>query len=174
MRHALVLFIASLVAVQSVFHAQRPAPRVFVHTEPDGEQSELAARLQSVKDLTAVLATKRERFTLVEARDKAQIVIEILDRSVKVPRVVIGMGARPGQPPGNNAPARTVILRVRVTEGPDEVIVTNKNTPLESARGWKSAAEDIVKQVEKLIYDQSPIAAVISQPVRNGSGLVVR
>ena len=54
----------------------------------------------------------------------------------------------------NRGPVRTAVLRVRLTFGEDSVVFTNKNKPAESARGWKSAADDIASQIEKWIADR--------------------
>ena len=134
-------------------------PRVFVHTEPEGQEDELEARRQSVKDLTAALAGKKKLLVLTESLEESDIEVEVIDRGVNVPRVVIGMGSRPGQPPGGNAPARTVILRVRLTDGAKTVELKNKNAPFESARGWKSAADDIARQIEKLIAHRGTVGS---------------
>lgn len=134
-------------------------PRVFVHTEPDGQEDELEARRQSVKDLAASLAAKTKLLVLTESLEESDIEVEVIDRGLNVPRVVIGLGSRPGQPPGGNAPARTVILRVRLTDGAKTIELKNKNAPFESARGWKSAADDIAKQIEKLIADRGTVSS---------------
>jgi hypothetical protein len=160
MTNALLASFFLAASVADVPVTQRSAPaRVFVHTEPGGEASELAARQQSVKDLTAALAGKKKVVAIVETQDDAEIVIEVLDRGVTIPRVVIGMGARPGQPPGHNAPVRTVVLRVELKKGEDAVVFKNKNTPFESPGGWKSAADDLAKQIEKWIADRGTVSS---------------
>jgi hypothetical protein len=61
------------------------------------------------------------------------------------------MSGRPGQPP--TGPARIVHLEARLTQGAMSETFTNKNSPFESAGGWKSAADDVAKQVHKWIAD---------------------
>jgi hypothetical protein len=136
-----------------------PAPnpgliRVFVHTEETGQASELADRRQSVRDLAAALAKSKKTLAVVDAADKADVVAEILDRGVTVPKVVIGLSPRPGDPSsiaGMGTPVRIVVLRIKLTSGDVSPIFTNKNKPAESRGGWKSAADDIGNQIEKWI-----------------------
>jgi hypothetical protein len=125
--------------------------RVFVHTEDLGQADELAARLQSVKDLSDALRGKKKVLVLVPEEDQADVVVEVRGRALTVPRVVMGVGARPGEPPGGGAPARVVQLSASVGESET---FKNKNSPLESQMGWKSAADDIAKQIEKWITDR--------------------
>jgi hypothetical protein len=121
-------------------------PRVFVTTSERGEGAELANRRQSVKDLRAALAGKKKTLTLTEDEDRADITIEVMDRTTSVPRVRIGL-ASPG------GPSRAARLRVKLTRGNDDPVeFTNKNTAFEDLRGWESAADDIAKQIEKWIF----------------------
>jgi hypothetical protein len=48
-----------------------------------------------------------------------------------------------------------VHLRVRLTCSDGAVAFANKNTAIEQNSGWKSAADDIAKQVDKWIVDHS-------------------
>jgi hypothetical protein len=128
--------------------------RVYTHTDEGGDVDELAARHESVKDLSKALAGKVKHLFLVDDEDTADVVLEVIDRGVTIPRVVIGLGARPGQPPGTSgAPTRAVHLRVKLTCGSEAVALANKNTAIESNGGWKSAADDIARQVDKWIAD---------------------
>ena len=128
--------------------------RVFVETDEIG--GDLAARRTSVTDLTASLATKKKQFLVVESEDKADVLVEVLDRTLDTPKVVIGIGARPGQPPGSAAgPARAVRLRASVKYTGETTILTNKNSPLENNRGWKAAADDLAKQIEQWIVSRT-------------------
>jgi len=68
-----------------------------------------------------------------------------------VPRMVIGISPRPGEPAGMAAPTRTVVLRVRLTLAGEPVEFTNKNKPQELPDGWKRAADDIGNQIEKWV-----------------------
>jgi hypothetical protein len=65
--------------------------------------------------------------------------------------VVVGVGARPGQPPG--APARSVQLVVLLDWRDDDLKVMNKNEPLEAPGGWASAANDVAKQIQQYITE---------------------
>jgi hypothetical protein len=154
----LLAAIAALTGQSGSAAAQADAKliRVFVHTDDGGEASELAARRQSVKDLSAALGTRTKVLVLVLEEDRADVAIEVIERGLTVPKIVIGLGARPGQPPGGDVPARAVRLRARLdlVRGGDSEAFTNKNAPLESTRGWKSAADDIARQIEKWIADR--------------------
>ena len=86
----------------------------------------------------------------------ADIELEVVDRSLLVPKVVVGLGAggRQGDPttiPGMSTPVRQAVLRVAMKGGGEPLVFTNKNKPAESTQGWKSAAEDIGNQAEKWI-----------------------
>lgn len=125
--------------------------RVFVQTDDGGEPSELAARQASAKDLSAALASKKKTLRVVEDEDSADIVIDVVDRALTIPKVVFGLGARPGEPSAIG-PTKTAVLRVRLTSatglGTD---FTNKNKAADNPRGWKSAAEDIADQIDKWV-----------------------
>jgi hypothetical protein len=126
--------------------------RVFVKTDEGGEGSELAGRRQSVTDLSAAFASRKKAFVVVDNEAKADLIVEVVDRSVVTPKVVMGLSPRPGDPSsiaGMNGPVRTAVLRVRVLRQEYTPIFTNKNKPAESAPGWKSAAEDLAGQIEK-------------------------
>jgi hypothetical protein len=151
---AAALTFAAGVPPSSSAQAAPPPMRVFVRTDDTGDGEELAGRQQSVKDLAEALAGRKKYVVLVEDRREAQIVLDIVDRGVTVPRVVFGMGARPGQPPGGSAPARTAVQRVELAFDGDELVLRNKNTAFDNPRGWKSAADDIAKQVQKWIEDR--------------------
>jgi len=128
--------------------------RVFVRTDDMGEPRELAARRESVRDLSAALASRKKSLVIVYTRNAADVVLDVLDRGVTVPKVVIGLGARSGDPttiPGMAQPARQAVLRVAMTAGAEPMIFTNKNKPNDSSRGWKSAADDVVNQVDKWV-----------------------
>jgi len=128
--------------------------RVFVHTDDGGDPVELAARRESVKDLTAALAARKKTIAIVTDEDLADLAIEVIDRSLTVPRVVFGVGARPGQPPGGDAPMRAVVLRVELTWADEPFEFKNKNTVAETRPGWKSAADDLAKQIDKWIAER--------------------
>jgi hypothetical protein len=129
--------------------------RIYVHAADDGSDAqELAARRESVADVAAALATKKKVLSVVSEKEQADVLLELIERGWTVPKFMIGLGARPGQPPGaGGTPMRAVQLRVRlrVRDREETVDFTNKNTPLESSRGWKSAADDLAGQIEKWV-----------------------
>jgi hypothetical protein len=106
--------------------------RVFIHTDDRGEPGELAARQESVKHLTDALASKKQTFVIIKEEDPADVVIDVRGRALTVPKVVIGMGARPGDPPGGAGMARVAQLSVSVDAQRlgDEEEFKNKNAPV--------------------------------------------
>ena len=161
--HILMPVVFAVVAALVPAQAPTPTPnpsliRVFVHTEIAGQASELNDRRQSVKDMTAAVAARKKSLVVVDDEAKADVVIEILDRAVNVPKVVMGLQqSRPGDPSsiaGMNGPVRIAILRAKLTSGDLAPVFTNKNKPAESAGGWKAAAEDIGQQIDKWIGER--------------------
>jgi hypothetical protein len=142
----------------SVHPAQTRILRVYVKTDDTGEKSELAARRQSVADMTAELAAKKKSFSVAETEDAADLVVEVIGRAVYVPKVVMGLSPRPGDPssiPGMVSPVRSPVLKIRVTRGTLATSFTNKNKPPESLRGWQEAANDLAGQIEKWVKTTS-------------------
>jgi hypothetical protein len=127
--------------------------RVFVHTDELGDAAELAARRDSVKDLRDALADKKKTLVIVSERDRANVVIEVVDRAVTIPKVAFGVVPASGPTGAGPArPAKAVHLKVKLAYGEkDELPFTNRNSPIESSGGWKSAADDIAKQLDKWI-----------------------
>ena len=113
---------------------------------------------QSAKDLTAALASKKKLVTIVDDEDKADVVLEVQERTVTVPKIVIGIGPRPGQTtnPASTMPAREARLHVggSLVHGDESIDLRNKNRANDHPGGWKSAAEDIAKQLEKWVADR--------------------
>ena len=134
---------------------QQKIVRVFVETNDQGDPAEVADRRTSVKDLAAALGSKKKAFAVVEDVDKADLSIEVIERAYNVPKVVFGLGARPGQSTIGTAPVRTAELRVRVAVVPGELAVSlkNKNRAADNPRGWKSAADDLADQIEKWVLE---------------------
>jgi hypothetical protein len=155
MHHALLL--AVLIAITSQARtARQPNPslvRVYVHTDDAGDRAELVARRESVTDLSEALADKKNDVALVEDEPQADVVVEVIDRTVTIPKIVIGLGARPGQTPGYPAPARATHLRVKLVYRDESMVLSNKTAALESNGGWQGAARDIAKQVDTWIVD---------------------
>ena len=149
-----------LVGAQNVPAQAPPDPklvRVHVGTDDGGHPAELAARRESAKHLIAALAGKKKTLAIVEDEDKADVVVEVIDRALTVPRIVFGSatttgGGNPGPAP---PPTRVVQLRVTASAGRvvDPVEIKNKNRPVESEPGWKAAADDIAKQVDQWIAE---------------------
>ena len=113
---------------------------------------------QSGKDLAAALAGRKKLITIVDDEDKADVVIEVDDRTTVVPKIVIGLGPRPGQPsnPAATGPSREVRLRVNATlsHADESREIANKNRANDNPGGWRSAAEDIAKQIEKWLNER--------------------
>ena len=113
---------------------------------------------QSGKDLAAALAGRKKLIAIVDDEDKADVVIEVDDRTTVVPKIVIGLGPRPGQPsnPAATGPSREVRLRINATlSHADEFReIANKNRANDNPGGWRSAAEDIAKQIEKWLNER--------------------
>jgi hypothetical protein len=125
--------------------------RVYVDTRAG--VGDAAALSQSAKDLTAALAGKKKLFTIVEDEDKADVALEVQERTVTVPKIVIGIGSGPGSNPASTAPVREGRLHVggSLVHADESIEIRRKNRVNDHPGGWKSAAEDIVKQVEKWV-----------------------
>lgn len=165
----LLLLIAFTQAGQATAVAVQDDPRIIrVHvvTAEGGHPDELAARRASVKDLAASLAGQKKGTVLaiVDADSKADVVVDVIQRSINVPKVVFGLGpSRSGgaSSPSMNPQTRHAVLHVtlHMAAGSDRVEFKNKNRVIESEQGWKSAAGDIAKQIEKWTSDRR--AAII-------------
>lgn len=144
--------------------AGQPDPRlirVHILTADGGHPDELAARRASLDQLAASLAGQKKGASLVvvDAESKADVVVDVIQRSVTIPKVVFGLGpSRSGgaSSPSMNPPTRHAVLHVtlHMAAGSDRVEFKNNNRAIESERGWKSAADDIAKQLEKWIADR--------------------
>ncbi len=143
--------------------AQEQAPpdpalvRVFVQAPDHGDAAELKARQESVKDLTAALTSKKKLLAVVTEQSRADVVIAIVERRVSIPRVVMGLGPRPGQPsqPGGNVTRNAeLIVELSLEHGDEHAELKNQNKVTESGPGWKSAADDAAKQIEKWISER--------------------
>jgi hypothetical protein len=132
--------------------------RVYIDPQPGPDASGFSERQQSGKDLAAALAGRKKLVTLVADEDKADVLLEVHERTTTVPTIVIGVGPRPGQTtnPAATAPAREARLRVSasLTHADESREITNKNRANDNPGGWRSAAEDIAKQVEKWLSDR--------------------
>jgi hypothetical protein len=73
---------------------------------------------------------------------------------MSTPKIVIGLGPRPGQPT-TQSPSRLVHLRVELEAPRLETTLQfeNKTRIYDTGPGWKSAADDVAKQILKWIAD---------------------
>ena len=144
-------------ALASVGTGQTPPDpklvRVWITTEEGGHPAELAGRRESLQDLKKALAKQKKLVALVDKEESADVTIEVKERRVETPRIVFGVGARPGDPPGTITPARAVQLLTVLAWHDQRLELKNKHKPLESSLGWESAADDVAKQIEKWISD---------------------
>jgi hypothetical protein len=164
MTSLLLLLIAFSQAGQAVTAPAQPDPRiirVYVITADGGHPDELAARRASVSHLAASIAGQKKGTVLavVDGETKADIVVDVIQRSIDVPKVVFGLGpSRSGgaSSPSMNPQTRHAVLHVtlHMASGSDRVEFKNKSRSIESERGWKSAADDIAKQIEKWTADR--------------------
>lgn len=175
MTQALILTALCALPPQSASAALQIDPtliRVHVRTDDSGDATDLAARRESVRDLAAAIGAKKKVLVIVADEDTADIVLEVMDRGVTVPKVVFGVGPRPGQRSDPGALfTREVQLRVtlELARAEDSVEIKNKNRATESSSGWKSAADDVAKQVEKWIADRrAKILALRARDARAG------
>ncbi len=164
MSSLLLLLIAFSQTGQSAAAPGQPDPRiirVYVTTADGGHPDELAARKASAEQLAAALAGQKKGTVLavVDADSKADVVVDVIQRSVTVPKVVFGLGpSRSGgaSSPSMNPQTRHANLHVtlHMAAGSDRVEFKNNNRAIESEQGWKSAAADISKQIEKWTADR--------------------
>jgi len=140
--------------VMSTTQAPKPV-RVFVQTDASGIAAELTARETSVKDLSEALASHKKLFVVVDDEDKSEIQVEVLGRGLTVPKVVFGIGTRPGETSVGNAPTKNAELRIRVTVTSSDLRtdLKNKNKANDNPRGWKSAADDLANQLDKWVLE---------------------
>jgi hypothetical protein len=160
---SLLLVIALLgVAGQAYEMPVQPNPRlirVHVLTAEGGHPDELAARRESLDHLAAAIEGQKKGSVLVvvDAVSKADVVVDVIQRSLVVPKVVIGLAPSRsgvgGSSPSMNQRVRHAVLHVtlHMAAGSDRVEFKNKNRATESPKGWQSAADDVAKQIEKWI-----------------------
>ena len=159
---ALLLSI-TLGAGQAPTATPQPDPkliRVHVHTDEGGDPIELEARRDSIKHLAVAIAGKKKAMVAVSSLSDADVFVEVEGRGVTVPKVVIGLSGGMGSPGGRPGPVpqpvRIAQLRVtfQIAGDTDSSPIANKNRVNENESGWKSAAEDVVKQLEKWINER--------------------
>lgn len=171
---SLLLVLACVAGAGQAPASAGPAPnliRIYLQTADGGHPDELAARRQSLDQLAASLAGQKKGsvLTIVDAESKADIVVDVIQRSLTTPKVVFGLGpSRSGgaSSPSMNPPVRHAVLHVTISmaSGSDRVEFKNNNRAMESERGWKSAADDIAKQIEKWTADRRALILKARRP----------
>lgn len=154
----MTLVVSLVVACAMQAGATKPAPpappppgpnliRVYVDAGGDDDP----ALKTSVKDLAEAIADRKKSLASVDDEDKADVTVQVIRRTTDTPKVVIGMGSRPGEPPGGTMPAKTGKLQVQVRFQAMQVSLENKNKAYDNPRGWKSTAEDLAEQIDKWV-----------------------
>jgi len=174
MTSMLLVWIGLSLAAQTPAVSTQPAPnliRIYVQTADGGHPDERDARRESLDHLAAALAGQKKGTVLaiVDAESKADVVVDVIERSVTVPKVVFGLGpSRSGgaSSPSMNPPTRHATLQVtlEMASGSDRIEFKNKNRAVESEQGWKSAAGDIAKQIEKWTADRRALILKARRP----------
>jgi hypothetical protein len=151
---AMLIAGSALVPVFAESQVEKPF-RLFVQTDDSGVAEELSARRTSVRDLSEALASHKKVFVIVDDEDKSEMQIEVLGRGLTVPKVVFGLGPRPGESSIATGPAKNAELRIRVTVTQSDLTaeLKNKNKANDNPRGWKSAADDLANQLDKWVLE---------------------
>jgi len=149
-----------LLSLQSAVEPQVDSTliRIYINTRASTDPLGLAEREQSGKDLATALSGKKKKVTIVDDEDKADVVLELEARRVAAPKIVIGIGPRPGDPtnPASTVPSLQAQLRVKASlvHADESNRFSNKNRAYDNPGGWKSVAEDIARQLEKWVTDR--------------------
>jgi len=156
MIHLVTLFGALGLLVSSPVLQGKPASdanivHVFVKTESTSDHINAALWRKSIDDVAAAMGQSKKLLTLVTRDADGDVALELIERTVVTPKVVVGLPSRPNDPmPGMN-PVRTILLRVKLTTTGRTLEFENKNKPYESDSGWRAAAQDVANQVVKWI-----------------------
>jgi hypothetical protein len=154
---------AAIVTLICVLSLQSAAPsqadpaliRIYIDARTDARVGSLAELEQSAKDLASALAGKKKLFTIVDGEDKADVVLKVEGRVLTTPKILIGIGSAPGQTtnPATTLPTRQAQLHVSASlaHADESIEIRNKNRANDNPGGWKSAAEDIARQIEKWV-----------------------
>jgi hypothetical protein len=156
---SILLVVSALLGAGQTPRATAPAlPLVCVITSDQGAADDLKGRQASVKDLRAALADKKKHLVVVDQEDRADFVVEVMERTTTTPKILF-TPMEPGVAgPVSTGPSRAVHLRVTIVRGSsDPVEFANKGTAIESRGGWRSAADDIAKQIDKWIVDHGKV-----------------
>jgi len=168
--------ILCLLSQQSAVEPQADSTliRIYINTRASTDPLGLAEREQSGKDLATALSGKKKRVTIVDDEDKADVVLELEARRVAAPKIVIGIGPRPGDPtnPASTMPSLQAQLRVKASlvHADESNRFSNKNRAYDNPGGWKSVAEDIARQLEKWVTDRR--AKILAARPKTTSGFV--
>lgn len=145
--------LACLVAIALQAGAQTPAAapspnliRVWV----DSDSDDIKELETSIKDLGVAVNARKKSLVTVDDEDKADVTVHVVQRKVEVPKVVIGLGPRPGETPGMQT-VKTGKLQVQLRFGDMQVSLENKNKTYDTPAGWRSAAEDLAGQIDKWV-----------------------
>ena len=120
--------------------------RIHVMTDP-GDIKEVET---SIKDLAQAINARKKSLVTVDDEEKADVIVQVIQRAVEVPKVVIGLGPRPGEAPGMTT-VKTAKLKVQVRFEAIQVSLQNKNKVYDNPSGWRSAAEDLAGQIDKWV-----------------------
>jgi len=154
----MTLLVSLVVACVMQAGTTKPAPpappppkpeliRVYVDTGGDDDKD----LTTSARDLAEAIADRKKSLASVDAEEKADVTVEVVQRATEIPKLVIGIGSRPGEPPGGATPAKIGRLQVRIRFQAMQVSLQNKNKAYDNPRGWKSAAEDLAEQIDKWV-----------------------
>lgn len=144
------MLVLSLVAIVAGLSVQGAAPQksskdtpvarmyVFTASSPGGDTEEDKGRQEAVRDLRDALHG-RHHITVVDTREAADVVVEVLDREERD----LGEGGFGGK---SFTKFRETIIRVRVTSG--ERVSDLKGV---GKATWKSAAKDAAERLQKWV-----------------------
>ena len=116
----------------------------------DSESDDIKELETSIKDLAGAINARKKSLVTVDDEDKADVTVHVVQRVVEVPRVVIGLGPRPGETPGMT-PVKTGKLKVQLRFGAMQVNLENKSKTYDTPGGWRGAAEDLAEQIDKWV-----------------------
>jgi hypothetical protein len=129
--------------------APPPNPSLIrIHVDTDSD--DIKELETSIKDLTEAINARKKSLVTVDDEDKADVTVQVIQRVVEVPKVVIGLGPRPGEPPGMTT-VKTARLQVQLRFEAIQVSLQNKNKVYDNPGGWRSAAEDLAEQIDKWV-----------------------
>ena len=154
-RHSIctALFLSGALLAPLAARAQTPPPAnlVRVCVLPAAGDPAAADLFLSAKDLLAAFKASKKDLAVVADPKQADVVVTVAERSVTVPRVAMGVVPMDPSRMPSPGPTREMHVAVTVAGRKDDAEFRNKNTALESTGGWKSADDDVAKQVEKWI-----------------------